>query len=124
MKILEQNSTYLGAFHNINITKDVIKEVYKLAKDKIKDIKFPQKGLNLLDQACSRALIRKSRVPNVYKNLVDRTYLLAQGLDKSLEKRDYEAASKKQGKALETRTRYVFDGKRHFHKRPPKTICH
>lgn len=94
LKILERNSMYLGNFHNVLIGKDIIRQIYRKAKDKLKEIKFPQKGLNLLDQACSRLIFKKSRVFNNYKTLMDKTYMLAQTMDKTLYKGDYETALK------------------------------
>lgn len=94
IKVLELNAEYLGQFHNVQISSDVVKHIYKKAKEELKDIKFPQKGLDLLDQACSKLLLKKSKIPESYKTLVDKTYLLGQNLDKNIEKGDYNSAIK------------------------------
>lgn len=94
LKVLELNASYLSQYHNVVIAGDVIKYVYKKAKEELKDIKFPQKGLDLLDQACSRLLANKSRIPEGYKLMVDKSFLLTQNLDKNIEKGDYSSALK------------------------------
>lgn len=98
--ILKLNAQYLGQYHNVEIPADILNYVYKKAKDEIKDIKFPQKGLDLLDQACSRLILKKRVIPEKYKTLVDRTYLVAQSLDKSIESGDYNQALKTRKKLM------------------------
>ncbi|HSX39660.1 MAG TPA: ATP-dependent Clp protease ATP-binding subunit [Candidatus Saccharimonadales bacterium] len=94
IKILELNAEYLGQYHNISISADVVKHIYRKAKEELKDVKFPQKGLDLLDQACSKLLLKKSKIPESYRVLMDKTFLLAQNLDKNLENGDYANALK------------------------------
>jgi ATP-dependent Clp protease ATP-binding subunit ClpC len=97
-EILRLNAMYLGKFHNVEISSPVINYVYKKAKEEIKDVKFPQKGLDLLDQACSRLIMKKRVVPDSYKDLVDKTFSIVQSLDRSIEKGDYETAMKSRKK--------------------------
>src|SRR3989344_1534550 len=92
--ILRLNAVYLGKYHGVEIPNDVINYVYKKAKDEIKDVKFPRKGLDLLDQACSRLILKNRIVPESYKNMVDKTFLVAQSLDKNLARGDYPNALK------------------------------
>ncbi len=93
MEILNRNAEYYSNFHNVTITTEVLKKVFTRAKNKIKDIKFPQKALVLLDQACARLVMKRSKVSEEYKDLIDKTYLYAKGLDTSIGKGDYTSAT-------------------------------
>lgn len=112
--ILKLNAQYLGQYHNVEIPADILNYVYKKAKDEIKDIKFPQKGLDLLDQACSRLILKKRVIPEKYKTLVDRTYLVAQSLDKSIESGDYNQALKTRKKLMRMEDTLVEEEKEIF----------
>jgi ATP-dependent Clp protease ATP-binding subunit ClpC len=97
-EIIRLNAMYLGKFHNVEISPLMINYVYKKAKEEIKEVKFPQKGLDLLDQACSRLIMKKRVVPDSYKDLVDRTFIVVQSMDKNIESGDYETAAKNRKK--------------------------
>ena len=94
LKLLLLNAKYLGTFHSVDIPDEVVKYVYKKAKQELKDLRFPQKGLDLLDQACARLIMKKTKFPERYKKLVDKTFFLAQRLDKSIEVGDFDSAVK------------------------------
>lgn len=94
LEILKVNSNKLSKHHNVKISDSTIKYVLKKAKEDNLDNKLPQKALNLLDHACSRLILKKSKIPEKYKKNMDSTFLLAQNLDKQLENRDYTAAGK------------------------------
>jgi len=94
LKLLLLNAKYLGMFHSVDIPDEVVKYVYKKAKQELKDLKFPQKGLDLLDQACARLVMKKTKFPERYKKLVDKTFFLAQRLDKSIASGDFDSAVK------------------------------
>lgn len=94
LQILRINSDYLSKFHTINISEDLITYIYRRSKDEIKDIKFPQKGLELMDRACSRLLVKKTKISKKYKNLIDRTYKLAQNFDQNIEEGNFRKAAK------------------------------
>ncbi len=93
LEILNRNAEYYSNFHNVTISDEILKKVFEKAKNKIKDIKFPQKALVLLDQACARLVMKKSRVAEEYKDLIDKTYLYAKGMDKSISKGDFTNAT-------------------------------
>lgn len=92
LKILEANAKYLSKYHNLVIPEDIVKTVYKKAKTEIKDAKFPKKGIDLLDQACARLIMKRLKVPEGYKSLVDKSYFTSQVLEKSIEKGNYDQA--------------------------------
>ena len=112
--ILKLNASYLGEFHRVEIGHEVLDFVYKKAKDEIKDIKFPQKALDLLDQACSRLILKKRVVPESYKDLVDKTFFTAQALDKSIESGDYKQAIKSRKKLVRMEDALVEEEKEIF----------
>jgi len=114
-EILRLNAVYLGRFHNVEIPGEVINYVYRKAKDEIKDIRFPQKGLDLLDQACSRVILKNRIVPESYKSLVDKTFLVAQSLDKSLDRGDYKGALRTRSKLRRMEDNLVEEEKNIFY---------
>lgn len=93
-KIMESTAIYLSDFHNIDISADVIKTVYKHAKTIDSAPKFPQRGVELLDHCCTYAILKKSRVPIAYKKLVDQSYKKLGDLDATLESGRYDKALK------------------------------
>lgn len=94
LNILAANANYLASFHNVEIPTSVIKYVYIKAREEVGEVKFPVKGLHLLDQACTRLLVKKSKVPERYKTLVDKTFLLARKMDKQVGDMTYDEAVK------------------------------
>ena len=94
IKILEANAERLGEFHGVQIPIDVIKQIYKKSRTGSSEVKFPQRGIDLMDRACSYLTLRKSRIPYSYKKLVDKSFELLSGLDDNVEKGHYENALK------------------------------
>ncbi len=88
----------LGEFHNINVSDNVIDHIYKTAKSNEMNTHFPRKAIELLDLACAHLLVRKNRVPKDYKNLVDKTVVIMDKIDKSIDKGAYESAIRFQTK--------------------------
>ncbi|MBD3365778.1 AAA domain-containing protein [candidate division WWE3 bacterium] len=91
-EILESVAAYLGEHHSVNFTPDIVQHVFEKVENLDLDNKFPQKGIELLDRAASKVLLRKAQVPEEYKDLLEESILLTQGLDKSLEVREYDEA--------------------------------
>ena len=94
LKLLNQSARNLGTFHDVDISPTLVNYVYKKAKEYIKDLKFPQKGLDLLDASCALLIMKKSKIPDSYKKLVDKTFTLSQLLEKELISGAYEQAIK------------------------------
>ncbi len=94
LRVMQSRAKQLEDYHNIKIPQSVINHAYKRAKSLESDTKFPQRGIDLLDKACSKLIIKESKVPDRYKNLIDDTILLAGKIDSSIEKGDYTAALK------------------------------
>ncbi len=100
LKILSLSAENLSKFHNIKISQELIEYIYKKAKSDMKDTKFPQKGLELMDRACSRMLMRKTKISKKYKDLIDKTYKLARNFDKSIEQGNFKGATTKRNQLI------------------------
>lgn len=94
LRVMQSRAKQLEDYHNIKIPQSVISYAYKKAKAQDIDTKFPQRGIDLLDKACSKLIIKESKVPDRYKSLIDDTIVLAGKIDTSIEKGDYTAALK------------------------------
>jgi ATP-dependent Clp protease ATP-binding subunit ClpC len=91
-EILSSTAMYLSEFHNIDIPKESIKEILKKAKEIDGSVKFPQKGVDLMDHCCTYVIMKKSKIPQSYKKLVDENFDLLADLDQKISKGDYEKA--------------------------------
>jgi ATP-dependent Clp protease ATP-binding subunit ClpC len=92
INILKASAVSLSDHHNLKISDDLVEYVYEVAKKEIRDEVFPQKGIDLLDQACTKAVISNRKVPVRYRNMIDDSVVLTEGLDKSLELGKYDEA--------------------------------
>ena len=97
LQILNSTAKYLEEHHNVYYSPKIIDYVFEKASKRDMDVKFPQKGVTLLDQAGARVLLRKAQIPSEYRELLERSVLLTEDLDKSLEGSDYEGALKIRG---------------------------
>jgi len=91
-KILASTALYLSEFHNIDIPKESIRELLRKAKEMSGNVKFPQKGVDLMDHCCTYVIMKKSKIPQSYKKLVDANFDLLSDLDQKISKGDYEKA--------------------------------
>jgi len=94
LQILNATAEYLEKHHNVYYSPEIVGYVLKKVSKRSMDVKFPQKGVTLLDQAGACVLLRKAQVPSEYKELLEKSILLTEDLDKSLEGSDYEGAIK------------------------------
>jgi ATP-dependent Clp protease ATP-binding subunit ClpC len=108
LKILENSAQYISDYHNINIPSDVIRFVYKKARTGSGEAKFPQKGIDLMDFACSHMILNKSKIPRSYKKLVDKRFEIIGSIGDHFEKGNYEQAlrARKELKGLDSRLAY------------------
>jgi ATP-dependent Clp protease ATP-binding subunit ClpC len=94
LKILSSMALYLSEYHNIEISKEAVKEIYKRAKDIDGNVKFPQKGVDFMDHCCTYVIMKKSKIPRSYKKMVDENFDLINDLDRKISKGSYEKAVK------------------------------
>ena len=107
LKVLMGNAIYLTEFHNVEIPDKVVKYVYQKAKELPGDVKFPKRGIDLLDHVCSFLTNKKSKIPSGYKKLVDKSFSLVSDIDDNVEKRDYENALNTRKKLVELESKLL-----------------
>ena len=93
-KILKINAKRLEEFHHVVISQEILDYVFEKAAQDIKSMKFPQKALDLLDYSCAYVLAKRSKIPESYKSLVDKSFDLAGELDEFLDEGKYSKALK------------------------------
>ncbi len=114
LKIIEAQARVLARYHNVSIKKDIITYVKEKAQEEIKDLKFPKKALILLDQSCAKSVIRQHTVPATYKNLVDKTFDLADSIDTNLEKGNYDDAAALRDRLVKLEEKMLKDEEKMF----------
>lgn len=117
-EILKANAKRLEDFHHVRVSNELLDYVYEKAQKEIKSSKFPQKALDLLDYACASVIAQRSRIPDSYKDMVDKTFDLAGELDDNLDRGKYEQAVKvkkkisRLEKTLDKKEKSIFSSKR------------
>ncbi|HLD51352.1 hypothetical protein A3K34_00425 [candidate division WWE3 bacterium RIFOXYC1_FULL_40_10] len=89
---LKKAAEELSKAHGVKIPTNIIDYVYKKAKTLNVTLKFPQKGIDLLDHCCTRLILKSSRVAAKYKKTFDESIESNIELDNLLEKGSYEKA--------------------------------
>ena len=104
-EILFSAASGFESFHGIKIAKETVSYAYSKAKKDITSIKFPQKGVNLLDKACSCLLLKSNTVTEKMKLLVKEQQFLIKDVKANLETGSID-------KAVSARNRLSLVGKR------------
>lgn len=111
-EILKNKSNELSRFHDVKISNDILKYVYEIAAEKdLKGstlpaqagasgygVKFPQKGILLLDKACSILLLKRDKVPADYKKLVEKKTALNTTMLEKLDNGNFKGAAQARAK--------------------------
>lgn len=92
-KIIKEKLSELKEFHNIKVTEGVSEYAYLKSKD-IKNSKFPKKAVDLLDQSFTKILLKNSKVPAKYKNLIKKKNLLWEEFNLLIEESNFKEALK------------------------------
>ena len=117
-KIMETMSLYLSEFHDITISTEMADYIFKKAKNFDTGTSFPKKGVDLMDHCCAYVSLRRGRVPENYKKLVDESFGRLAEMDFQIEHGSYEKALKLRGKIKSDDTKLVsFEKKIFFDKR-------
>ncbi len=111
LRVMQSRAKQLEEYHNIKIPPTVVAHAYKKAKAMDVDIKFPQRGIDLLDKACTKLILKESKVPNRYKSLIDETIVLAGKIDTHIESGDYSKALKYRNSLEKIETKLSTDEK-------------
>ncbi|MBP7928037.1 ATP-dependent Clp protease ATP-binding subunit, partial [Patescibacteria group bacterium] len=91
-EIIKANAKSLGDYHKVEISDEMVSYLYTVSQKYLKTLKFPQKAFDLLDYACSYLSFRKSKIPEKYRLMVDKSFDLGIDLNTSLEAGKYEKA--------------------------------
>ncbi len=86
LEVLQSALASFEKFHGVKVPKEVVSYVYTKANGQSLDTKFPQKGLDLLDKACARLLLKNSAVPKKFKTLSGKKERALRGVKSALEK--------------------------------------
>lgn len=96
-KIIKEKLAELKNFHNIKVEEDVAEFAFNKAKE-IRNAKFPKKVVDLLDQSFTKILLKNSKVPAKYKNLIKKKNLLWEEFNALIEESDFGEALKLKNK--------------------------
>jgi ATP-dependent Clp protease ATP-binding subunit ClpC len=92
-KIVKEKLKELKDFHNIKVEDDVWEYALSKAKE-IKNDKFPKKVVDLLDQSFTKILLKNSKVPAKYKNLIKKKNLVWEEFNALIEESNFNEALK------------------------------
>jgi len=94
MEILRNVREKYEEHHNVEYTEDALLNCVKLTERYISDRNFPDKALDALDEAGSRAQLVQVKVPDSLLNLEQNLEGVVKDKKASVSKQDYEAAAK------------------------------
>ncbi len=92
IEILETEARSLEKFFGTKLEPAIIDYVYERAKVVLKDQSFPQKGIFLLDKACSAVAFEETKLPTDLKNLMDTHAKTESKMTELLVSRQYDKA--------------------------------
>lgn len=88
------------AFHKIKITDEAIEQAAILSDRYIMDRSLPDKAIDLIDEACSKAKVNFSVKPQPIKDLEDKIAALSSSRDDASLQRNYEKAASLQSEII------------------------
>jgi len=94
LNIMNTHARILGYYHGVSIPESLVKLAYEKSNNRTTDVKFPQKGIDLLDKACAHLIVKRGHIPEKIKKMMDRGISLSEDMTKSLEGKDYSSAVK------------------------------
>ena len=100
IEILKGLKDTYEAFHKIIITDDAIKAAAELSDRYITDRSLPDKAIDLIDEACSRAKVNYTIKPQKVRDLEEKIRTLSANRDEASLQRNYEKAAKLQSEII------------------------
>ena len=94
LQILKNVKEKYEDHHNVEYTDDALENCVKLTERYITDRNFPDKALDALDEAGSRAQLVQVKVPDSLLKLEKNLETVTKDKKKSVQQQDYEAAAK------------------------------
>lgn len=96
-KIIKEKLSDLTKFHNIKVAENVAEYALEKSKD-LKNTHFPKKSVDLLDQSFTKILLKNSKVPAKYKNLIKKKNILWEEFNALIEESNFSEALKLKNK--------------------------
>ncbi|MBP3619382.1 MAG: ATP-dependent Clp protease ATP-binding subunit [Clostridia bacterium] len=100
IEILKGLKDTYEAFHKIVITNEAIKAAAELSDRYITDRSLPDKAIDLIDEACSKAKVNFTLKPQKVRDLEEKIKNLSGNRDEASLQRNYEKAAKLQSEIL------------------------
>lgn len=100
IQILKGLKDTYEAFHKIIITNEAIEAAANLSDRYITDRSLPDKAIDLIDEACSRAKVNFTLKPQKVRDLEDKIKSLSASRDEASLQRNYEKAAKLQSEII------------------------
>ncbi len=100
IQILKGLKDSYEAFHKIKITDEAIEAAAVLSDRYIMDRSLPDKAIDLIDEACSKAKVNFSVKPQDIKNIEDKISQLSSSRDEASLQRNYEKAASLQSEII------------------------
>ena len=116
MEILQGLQSRYESHHRVTISKEALKAAVELSKQYITDRNLPDKAIDVLDEACSKASLKGYKVPDNLQQLEDELKELAKQKEASIRKGDMKAAADFHAREKEAETKLEMLRKR-FHKK-------
>lgn len=88
------------AFHHIKITEEAIEAAANLSDRYITDRSLPDKAIDLIDEACSKAKVNFTLKPQSVRNIEEKIKSLSATRDEASLQRNYEKAAKLQSEII------------------------
>ena len=116
MEILQGLQSRYESHHRVTISKEALKAAVELSKQYITDRNLPDKAIDVLDEACSKASLKGYKVPDNLQQMEDELKELAKQKEASIRKGDMKAAADFHAREKEAETKLEMLRKR-FHKK-------
>lgn len=104
IQILKGLKDTYEAFHKIIITNEAIEAAANLSDRYITDRSLPDKAIDLIDEACSRAKVNYTIKPQKVRDMEEKIKTLSASRDEASLQRNYEKAAKLQSEIINLET--------------------
>ena len=94
MEILQGLQSRYESHHRVTISKEALKAAVELSKQYITDRNLPDKAIDVLDEACSKASLKGYKVPDNLQQMEDELKELAKQKESEHPQRGYEGSSR------------------------------
>ena len=92
-KIIKEKLSELTSYHNIKASPEVYEYVLEKTKE-LKSDKYPKKVVDVLDSSFTKILLKNSKVPAIYKNLIKQKNLINEDFNNLISESKFNEAIK------------------------------